>query len=95
MNRWGPHMKMLPLVEGECHPIVGEDGKPYYPEPSNEPDPEIREEKNYSVLDKDELWDYVTVCKRCGTRFIAGIDDDDDNYQTVRNFCPGCGKKLT
>lgn len=81
---------MLPLVEGKCPPEQDEDGNWYYPEPVEYNDPEIMETDSYSVDDKEEFYDYQTTCKNCGTRFIAR----DPNEELVRNFCPGCGKKL-
>ena len=80
----------LPLCEGKCPPAVDKNGKGYYPRPSKRKDPNVREEEKYSVEDRDEFWDYVTVCKLCGAKFIAR----DDDYKTIRNFCPGCGERL-
>ena len=86
---------MLPLCEGMCVPEVDEDGEPYYPEPVEYEDPEIREEEKFFIKDKEELYDYMTVCKGCGTEFIAVLRDEHRGYyQTVRNYCPGCGERL-
>ena len=81
---------ILPLCEGMCPPCVDEDGNAFYPEPSNEPDPEIMETEKYAIEDKDEFYDYVTKCKSCGVEFIALIE----KHILVRNFCPNCGKAL-
>ena len=80
----------LPLVEDKCPPVVDENGNAYYPEPSNEEDPEIMETEKYAIMDKEEYYNYVTGCNACGTTFIAYTDDTE----LVRNYCPGCGKKL-
>jgi len=81
----------LPLVEGKCPPRQDENGIWYYPEPVEYIDPEIREYDDYSVLDKDEYYDYETVCKHCGVQFMAY---DTDKTTQVRRFCPGCGTRL-
>ena len=84
--------RILPLCEGKCPPAVSKNGKAYYPKPSKCVDPEIGDKGKYSVRDKDEFYDYVTVCNHCGTEFIAtqrGI-----TYCRVRNYCPGCGERL-
>lgn len=79
----------LPLIEGKCPPII-EGGKWIYPEPDNSPDPNIAEYDTYGIEDKDEFYNYVTVCKKCGTRFIAYSDSGDEE----RSYCPGCGRRL-
>lgn len=79
----------LPLCEDKCPPVFDENGNEYYPEPVEYVDPEIREEDEYAVEDKEEFYDYVTVCSSCGTKFIAREAGD-----IVRNYCPGCGKRL-
>ena len=53
-------------------------------------DPEIMETETYLQEDKEEFYDYVIRCKACNTTFIAYSDD----YKSVRNYCPRCGKKL-
>ena len=85
----------LPMVEGKCPPVstVDETGNMIYYYPDPEPDykdPEVREEDKFAVEDKDEFWGYVTMCKKCGARF-QGYDNE---YNYVRNFCPGCGERL-
>ena len=50
---------------------------------------EDEELENMTILDKNEFYDHVTRCRHCGTEFIAY-----ENDETVRNFCPGCGKKM-
>lgn len=51
---------------------------------------ELRETETYLQEDKDEFYDNVIRCKGCNTTFIAYSED----YKSVRNYCPGCGKKL-
>ena len=46
--------------------------------------------EHMTILDKDEMWDHVTKCRRCGTEFIAILENE-----SVRSFCPGCGQKLS
>ena len=83
----------LPLVEGKCPPAFDENGNCYYPEPNYDyVDPEIREEENFSVKDKEEFYNYPTTCKACGTYFIAYTGTE---RELIRNYCPGCGSKLT
>lgn len=54
-------------------------------------DPQVgTETATYIIDDKDEYWDYETICKACEGTFIAY--DKDGN--TVRNYCPCCGAKL-
>lgn len=48
------------------------------------------ETETYIIKDSEEYYDYVTKCKHCGTVFIA-YDEDG----LTRNYCPGCGKRLT
>ena len=44
----------------------------------------------------EEYWDRETVCKNCGTRFMAYVSIDGDSWpKYVRNYCPGCGRRLT
>ena len=82
------------MVEGKCPPItrVGTDGRLESCYPEYDPDyvdPEIRETEDCRIADKEEFYDYVTVCKKCGTEFIA--------YSTgklVRNYCPCCGERI-
>ena len=91
----------LPWLEGKCIPISvmevdSETGqwKVYsrYPEPDPERiDREIYETETYWQEQKDEFYDYVIRCKKCGTEFIAY----SANTKKIMNFCPGCGKNLT
>ena len=92
MEPWIPGI--LPLVEGKCPPITRmmEDGQfeSCYPEPDPDyEDPEIRETDTYIITDKEEFYDYLIVCKACGTEFMAYQDG-----LPVRNYCPFCGKRL-
>ena len=85
---------LLPMVEGKCPPVtrINENGEweSCYPEPDPDyEDPEIRQEAGYSVEGKEEFYNYKTVCDSCGAEFIAYLDDE-----LVRNYCPGCGKRL-
>ena len=82
----------LPLVEGKCPPVYDAEKKEwYYPEPDPDyKDPELIETDTYRIEDKEEYWNYETVCKSCGTRFIAYGEE----WDTIRNYCPGCGQKL-
>lgn len=87
----------LPLVEGKLppvHRIMWNDGsfrhEWYYPDPKEDwKDPEIYETDNYRQEDKDEFYDYVTVCKACQTKFIAYKAGEK-----TMNYCPCCGKQL-
>ena len=82
---------VLPLQEGKCPPVFDKEREEwYYPEPEEYDDPEIVDEKEYRVDDKDEFYDYSTVCKSCGTQFIAY----SETRELIRNYCPGCGKCL-
>lgn len=87
----------LPLVEGKCPPVCRyalRDGRLqkewYYPEPANWEDPEIYEEGEYRQEDKEEFYDYITVCKECQTKFIAY----NNAGKRAMNYCPFCGKQL-
>lgn len=53
---------------------------------------ETPETDTYFLADKEEYYDFETVCKACGARFMAYKDDKE--WERIRNFCPGCGKKL-
>lgn len=53
---------------------------------------QIPETDTYYLEGKEEYYDFETVCKACGARFMAYKDDKD--WERIRNFCPGCGKKL-
>lgn len=88
---------IIPLTEGKYPPdvILNKDGDIEYREHVPDPDyvdSEIREEELYSVLGKDEFYGHVTVCKSCLTEFIAY--DPKNDWKYVRDFCPGCGKRL-
>lgn len=79
------------LVEGERpgETVLTEDGKiekRVLPPLEEWEDEEL---EDMTILDKDEFYDHVTRCRHCGTEFIAY-----ENHESVRNFCPGCGKKL-
>ena len=87
----------LPLCEGKCPPAVDENGNGYYPEPAPYAKPEeCIETDKYEIKDRDEFWDYVTVCKKCGCEFMAYVYKTQgvDGHVAVRNFCPGCGERL-
>ena len=83
----------LPLVEGKLPPAYDEEkGEYVYPEPDPDyEDEEMFETDTFEVIDKDEYWGYPTMCKKCGTEFQAY----DTNGVVTRNYCPGCGEKLT
>ena len=95
-GEWVPYR--LPMVEGRCIPesrMRLEGGhwvhEWMYPEPDPDyVDPEIMETENYSIEDKEEFYNYKTVCKKCGVDFIA----HSQVGLLVRNYCPGCGAKL-
>ena len=89
---WSDFYCPLPLVEGKCPPVYDPIKKEwYYPEPDPDyVDPEIMETENYSIEDKEEFYNYKTVCKKCGVEFIA----HSQVGLLVRNYCPGCGAKL-
>lgn len=86
-----------PMREGEVPKdyVMGADGRIYerIREPGDPvPDPfegNVPETETYILTDREEFYDFVTVCKACGVQFIAYKDEEH-----VRNFCPGCGKKL-
>ena len=86
-----PQRSPLPLVEGKCPPEYDPEKKEwYYPEPNwDYKDPEIYETETYKVEDKEEYYGYPTICKACGTEFQAY-----QGAEKIRNFCPGCGRKL-
>ena len=54
-------------------------------------DGETPETDTYYLEGREEYWDFETICKACGTRFMAY---DTKHKERVRNYCPGCGKKL-
>ena len=88
----------LPLVEGKLPPVHRyslHEGQFrhewYYPEPDTEwEDPEIYETEKYRQEDKEEYYDYETVCKTCGTRFIAY----NNAGKRAMKYCPFCGVNL-
>lgn len=88
----------LPVVEGKyppLHEMYFENGewkhRWHYPEPDPDyKDPEMIETDTYYLADKEEYYYYPTVCKACGTQFQA----HDKEEKNVRNYCPGCGKRL-
>ena len=61
-------------------------------EPSDFAEEKLPETETYKVLDKEEYWGHETVCKACNTHFMA-YDDESVGY-SVRNYCPGCGRRL-
>ena len=82
----------LPLVEGKLPPVYDEEKKEYvYPEEQDYEDPEMIETDKFEVIEKEEYWGYPTRCKKCGTEFQAY----DVFEEITRNYCPGCGEKLT
>ena len=92
LQGWVPYE--LPMVEGRCAPITFVDSKGQiwsrYPDPDPDyVDPEIKETDRYSVCGEEEFYDYVVVCKLCGTEFIAYNDN-----KPMRRYCPGCGERL-
>lgn len=99
MNKCGPLeyaqrlAQRLPCVEGKYPPEWDPEKKEwFYPEQVEiYKDPEKIETDSYIVLDKDEYWGYPTQCKKCGTEFQAY----DNKDESIRNYCPGCGEKLT
>ena len=46
--------------------------------------------EEFTTIDRDEWWDFYTICNECGTSFMAR----DTHDERVRNYCPGCGKEL-
>lgn len=80
-----PPSRKLKLIDGEWAMV--QEKVEYDPDWV---DPEIMETETYMQEDKDEFYDYVIRCKACNTTFIAYSDD----YKSVRNYCPRCGKKL-
>lgn len=54
---------------------------------------ETPETDTYYLSGKEEYYDFETVCKACGTQFMAYAGEGIET-KAVRNFCPGCGKKL-
>jgi len=89
-----------PLTEGEIpqRRYMDKEGNMHYEDVVPDPDyvdPEIREEDKFLVWDKEEFYDYVTHCKHCGTEFIAYASVPGNKlFDLVRNYCPGCGKRL-
>ena len=88
-----------PLREG-CVPKdygINREGKLceiiYEPE-DYKPDPEIVDTETYYTSGREEYWDYETTCKACGTKFMAYGGGNLKGYEPVRNYCPGCGRKL-
>lgn len=91
----------LPWVEGKCIPesildIDSETGQwehySRYPEPDPDwKDPKIYETDTYYQDHEEMLYDHLIRCKKCGTHFIAY----DAEANKVKNYCPGCGTKLT
>ena len=88
-----------PLQEGKVPKdyTIGPDGELYecVPEKTDCTDyfeGREKETETYFLADKDEYWGFVTHCKKCGTEFQAYIGE---NFEEVRNYCPGCGRRLT
>lgn len=42
----------------------------------------------------EEYYDQKTICKSCGVEFIAYQQLGRYHSKLVRNYCPGCGKRL-
>ena len=91
-----------PLTEGEVPPAysinsIGQLCKvimePEDYEDYDEFDGEISDTDTYYLSGKEEYYGFETVCKDCGTRFMARGEESGYGYN-VRNFCPGCGKRL-
>ena len=80
-----PPSRKLKLIDGEWAMV--QEKVEYDPDWV---DPETMETETYLQEDKEEFYDYVIRCKACNTTFIAYSDD----YKSVRNYCPRCGKKL-
>ena len=93
----------MPLTEGEypwSGQLVEEDGKMVMKYcqleekdiPPQEPD---EEHEGYTVSSgNDEYYDQSTFCKNCGVEFIAYRRVGEHEVKLVRNYCPGCGKRL-
>lgn len=86
-----------PLQEGKVPKDygMGPDGKLYelIPEESDYDDYfEGREQdtETYFLTGREEYWGFETNCKICGTAFMAYGKDSKE----IRNYCPGCGRKL-
>lgn len=79
------------LLEGI--PVIKVDGKRFMgietQEITPDPVPGTRTDK-YRIEDKNEYWDYETICLSCEACFMAY----DKEGQRVRNYCPCCGAKL-
>ena len=60
------------------------------PEDYNTDDDIVRDTETYYLDDEEEYWGFQTVCKACGAKFQAY----DSSWHPIRNYCPGCGKKL-
>lgn len=54
---------------------------------------ETPETDTYYLSGREEYYGFETVCKACGTQFMAYTGKGIET-KAVRNFCPGCGKKL-
>ena len=91
IKRFAPLCVGHPLVEGmrPGRMVMLADGTRVWKESPPAEEWKDKELENMTILDKEEFYDHVTRCKHCGTKFIAY-----ENDETVRNFCPGCGKEL-
>ena len=59
------------------------------------PDPGPEDHGTYHIESfNEEYWGPETVCKECGTRFMAFKPVGKYHSEPMRNFCPGCGKRL-
>lgn len=55
------------------------------------PDPGPEDRGAYYIESyNEEYWGPETVCKKCGTRFMAYSED----HKKINNFCPGCGERF-
>ena len=93
----------MPLTEGEYlweSRIVFEDGewKTRYRQVEEcdvEPDRPPEDYGEYTVDSyNEEYYDQRTFCKSCGVEFIAYRELGEYHSILVRNYCPGCGKRL-
>lgn len=72
-------------AHGELYEIIHEPGDSVDPYNGLE-----RETDTYFLSGKEEYWGFETICKNCGSMFQAY----NKNGESIRNYCPGCGKKL-
>lgn len=93
---------LQPLQEGKIptNYVLGPDGHIYAEIPEaqdrEEYDPwegQVHDTDTWFLSEgREEYWGFETICKACGTRWMA-YKDHSQGYN-IRNYCPGCGKKL-